>query len=121
MFDVSFTGMVNAERGMAPVQPAVFILHSAFCIPGFSLAAWALGLHLGELAHQAAGGPCRVCAARLANPEELHNVHAALTQLQAADEAMCASHIFLERGHSCPPVGLRVDPHAKADKNVQCR
>ena len=22
----------NAERGVAPVQPAVFILHSAFCI-----------------------------------------------------------------------------------------
>jgi len=31
----------------------------------------------------------------------------------------CASHIVLERGHSCPPVGLRVDHHAKADKNVR--
>ena len=26
---------------------------------------------------------------------------------------------FSERGHSCPPVGLRVDQHAKADKNVR--
>ena len=25
----------NAERGMAPVQPAVFILHSTFCILHF--------------------------------------------------------------------------------------
>ena len=37
----------------------------------------------------------------------------------------CASNIVLERGHSCPPVGFRVgfrvDHHAKADKNVQCR
>ena len=26
---------------------------------------------------------------------------------------------FSERGHSCPPVDLRVDHHAKADKNVR--
>ena len=28
---------------------------------------------------------------------------------------------FSERGHSCPPVGLRVDHHAKADKNVRAQ
>jgi hypothetical protein len=57
----------------------------------FSLVAWALGLYPGELAHSGAGGPCRVCPARLANPKELHNVHAALAQLQAADEAVFAA------------------------------
>jgi hypothetical protein len=31
----------------------------------------------------------------------------------------CASHIFPERGHSCPPVGFGVDQRAKADKNVR--
>jgi hypothetical protein len=31
----------------------------------------------------------------------------------------CASHIFPERGHSCPPVGYGVGQRAKVDKNVR--
>lgn len=41
-------------------------------------AGWGFGADLGELAHEAAGGPGRVGAAGTADPEELDDVHAAL-------------------------------------------
>src|ERR1019366_2227754 len=89
---------------------------------------WPFGLYLGELAHKAAGGPGRIGAARLADPEELHNVHAALAQLQAADEAVFAAEFpgqlplgqpgVLAQLHEGPAATL---PLLGVDPSVRCR
>ena len=54
------------------------------------MAAWAVGVYLGELTHEAAGGLGRVGAAGPADPEELHDINAALAQFQPADETVLA-------------------------------